>query len=328
MVETQISEKLSSGEVPVASASAAGIPRATLRERFEFALCWLLVKSLGALPRGVARSIGVAIGALAFRLLARLRRTGMRNLELAYPEWSLAQRETTLRSVYRNLGWQLAEFCLMPRYSAEKAGRFIEYEGLNHYLEARDRGKGVLVLTGHLGAWELSSFYHSLVGYPMGLVIRRLDNPLVDAFVNRIRCLHGNRVIHKDDFARGLISSMRAGETVGILMDTNMTPPQGVFVPFFGVDACTASGLARVALKTDAAVVSGFLLWDEARSKYVLRFGERITLVRTGEPDEDVLANTAAFAAATERAIRAYPDQWLWMHRRWKTRPANDAKIY
>ena len=152
----------------------------------------------------------------------------------------------------------------MPGYTAERASRFIRYEGLENYLRARERGKGVLVLTGHLGAWELSSFYHSLMGMPMGMVIRRLDNPLVDAFVNRIRCLHGNRVIHKDDFARGLIASMRAGETVGILMDTNMTPPQGVFVPFFGVQACTASGMARIALKTGAAVVPGFLLWEEA----------------------------------------------------------------
>ena len=88
-----------------------------------------------------------------------------------------------------------------------------------------------------------------------------------DEFVNRIRCLHGNRVIHKDDFARGLIASMRAGETVGILMDTNMTPPQGVFVPFFGTLACTASGMARIAAKTGAAVVPGFLLWEESERR-------------------------------------------------------------
>ena len=307
--------------------AARGRP-VTLRERLEFGLVWLLVNGLGALPRGLARAIGAGIGAVAFALLGRLRKSGLRNLELAYPEWSAAKREKTLRLVYRNLGYQLAEFCLMDRYCAGHASRFIEYDGLQNYLAARERGKGVLVLTGHLGAWELSSFYHSLMGYPMGLVIRRLDNPLVDEFVNRIRCLHGNRVIHKDDFARGLISSMRAGETVGILMDTNMTPPQGVFVPFFGVEACTASGLARVALKTDAAVLPGFLLWDEARGKYVLRFGERIELIRTGDVAEDVVANTAEFAAVTERYIREHPEQWLWMHRRWKTRPAGEAGIY
>jgi KDO2-lipid IV(A) lauroyltransferase len=135
-------------------------------------------------------------------------------------------------------------------------------------------------------------------------------------------------VIHKDDFARGLISAMRAGETVGILMDTNMTPPQGSFVPFFGVQACTASGMARVALKTDAAVLPGFLLWDEAKKKYVLLFGAQIQLVRTGDLAADVLANTAKFAATTERYIRANPEQWLWMHRRWKTRPAGEPGVY
>jgi KDO2-lipid IV(A) lauroyltransferase len=247
---------------------------------------------------------------------------------LAYPDWSLRRREETLRIVYRNLGLQLAEFCLMRSYTAARASRFIEYDGLDRYLAARGAGKGVLVLTGHLGAWELSSFYHSLAGYPMGLVIRRLDNELVDRFVNRIRCLHGNRVIHKDDFARGLISSMRAGETVGILMDTNMTPPQGVFVPYFGVQACTASGLAKVALKTDAAVLPGFLLWSEDRQKYVLWFGDRLELVRTGDADRDVLANTATFTAAIEAAVRQHPEQWLWMHRRWKTRPTGEAGVY
>ncbi len=253
---------------------------------------------------------------------------GIRNLELAFPEMTAADREATLRSEYRNLGFLLAEFSKMPDYTAETASRFIRYEGLENYLAARKRGKGVLVLTGHLGAWELSSFYHSLMGMPMGMVIRRLDNPLVDAFVNRIRCLHGNRVIHKDDFARGLIASMRAGETVGILMDTNMTPPQGVFVPFFGVLACTASGMARIAAKTGAAVVPGFLLWEESEQKYVLHFGEELRVLRTGDSEQDALANTASFTAAMEGYIRQYPEQWLWLHRRWKTRPPGEEGIY
>ena len=125
----------------------------------------------------------------------------------------------------------------MRRYTAENTSGWIRTEGLDHYLAAKARGKGVLVLTGHLGAWELISFYHSLMGYPMGMVIRRLDNRRLDDFVNGIRCLHGNHVLHKDDFGRGLITAMRAGQTVGILTDTNMTPPQGAFVKFFGVDS-------------------------------------------------------------------------------------------
>jgi KDO2-lipid IV(A) lauroyltransferase len=300
----------------------------SVRETLEFTAVWVFVYGLRLFPRRVARAIGAAIGALAFHGLGRLRRVGHRNLELAFPERAIEEREAILRTVYRNLGFLLAEFCMMPGYTAESASRFIRYEGLENYLKARERGKGVLVLTGHLGAWELSSFYHSLMGMPMGMVIRRLDNPLVDAFVNHVRCLHGNRVIHKDDFARGLISSMRAGETVGILMDTNMTPPQGVFVPFFGVEACTASGMARIAAKTGAAVVPGFLLWEKSEGRYVLHFGKEVGVVDTGDAEQDAVTNTAAFTAAIEGYVRRYPEQWLWLHRRWKTRPAGEEGIY
>jgi KDO2-lipid IV(A) lauroyltransferase len=302
--------------------------KVTISHYFEFALVWIFVGLLRLLPRGLARTAGAEIGVLAFRLIRRLRMSGLRNLELALPELSEAERLVLLRRVYRNLGWQLAEFCQMADYTLEQANRIIHYKGLENYLAARERGKGVLVLTGHLGAWELSSFYHSLAGHPMGMVIRRLDNPLVDRFVNRIRCLHGNRVIHKDDFARGLIASMRANETVGILMDTNMTPPQGVFVPFFGVAACTASGMARVAAKTGAAVVPGFLAWEESEGRYVLHFGARIEVLDTGDAEQDAVVNTARFTAVLEASIRRYPDQWLWMHRRWKTRPAGEPPVY
>jgi KDO2-lipid IV(A) lauroyltransferase len=216
----------------------------------------------------------------------------------------------------------------MSSYTRESAKKFIQYEGLEHYLSAKEQGKGVLILTAHLGAWELSSFYHSLMGYPMGMVIRRLDNPFIDRLVNGIRCFHGNQVLHKDDFARGLLAAMRNGATVGILMDTNMTPPQGVFVDFFGHLACTGSGLARIAMKTGAQVLPGFLLWDEAGQCYVLRFGPPVPTQSTGDIEADVVANTAAYTKVIENAIRRNPDQWLWVHRRWKTRPAGNPPIY
>jgi len=289
---------------------------------------WTLVHLLGLPPRKMARPIGAWIGAAAFRVLARLRSVGRQNLKLAYPEMTAEEQDRVLRGVYKHLGWQMAEFCQMRKYTPENTRGFLRYEGLENYLAAKDEGKGVLVLTGHLGAWELSSFYHSLMGHPMSMVIRRLDNPGVDRLVNEIRCMHGNKVLHKDDFARGLLASMRRGETVGILMDTNMTPPQGVFVDFFGHEACTAAGMARVALKTGAAVLPGFVLWEPAEKKYVLHFGKRIELVDTGDADADMVTNTAIFAKVTEEYIRRYPDQWLWVHRRWKTRPAGEPPIY
>jgi Kdo2-lipid IVA lauroyltransferase/acyltransferase len=302
--------------------------RPTIRHALEFAIVWLFIHALRILSRRMARAVGVTIATIAYNSLGRLRGVGLRNLQLAFPDMPATEREHMLRLEYRNLGWLLAEFCQMSTYTPESAARFIRYEGLEHYLAARDRGQGVLVLTGHLGAWELSSFYHSLAGYPMGMVIRRLDNPLVDRMVNRIRCQHGNRVLHKDDFARGLLAAMRAGDTVGILMDTNMTPPQGLFVPFFGVSACTASGLARVALKTGAAVLPGFLLWEESERQYVLHFYPELTLASTGDAEADAAENTARFTAVLEEVIRKYPSQWLWMHRRWKTRPPGEPPIY
>ncbi len=140
--------------------------------------------------------------------------------------------------------------------------------------------------------------------------------------------MHGNKTVSKDDFIRGLLAAMRAGEVVGILMDTNMTPPQGVFVNFFGVPAYTASGLARIALRTDAAVVPTFTTWDRALKKYVLRFDPALELVRTGDHEADIVANTALFTGVIESYIRRYPDQWLWLHRRWKTRPESEPPLY
>jgi KDO2-lipid IV(A) lauroyltransferase len=299
-----------------------------MQERIEYLLVVGVARALGWMPRGMARLLAGGIAWTVYRVLGRLRRVGERNLEMALPQLSSAERRAVLCGVYRNLGWQLVEFCRMPRYTKKNIEGWLRTEGLEHYLGARDQGKGVLVLTGHLGAWELSSFYHSLMGYPMGMVIRRLDNRLLDGFVNGIRCMHGNSVLHKDDFARGLMMAMRKGETVGILMDTNMTPPQGVFARFFGIEACTASGLAHVALKTGAAVLPGFMLWEPAEKRYVLHFGPQLEFAPTGQTKEDVLTATQQCNDVLESWIRRYPDQWLWIHRRWKTRPAGEPGLY
>ncbi|MGC9158566.1 MAG: lysophospholipid acyltransferase family protein [Terracidiphilus sp.] len=299
-----------------------------MRENLEFWLVLAVARTLGWLPRRWARWLAGCLTWGAYRTLGRLRRVGQRNLQQALPELSARERERVLRALFRHLGWQLVEFCRMTGYTAANTRGWIRTEGLDRYLAAKARGKGVLVVTGHLGAWELSSFYHSLMGYPMGMVIRRLDNRRLDAFVNRIRCLHGNRVLHKDDFARGLLTAMRSGGTVGILMDTNMTPPQGVFVKFFGHRACTASGLARVALKTGAAVLPGFMLWEPAERQYVLHFGPELVFEHSQNAAADIVAATQQCTRVIEDWIRRYPDQWLWLHRRWKTRPAGEPEFY
>jgi KDO2-lipid IV(A) lauroyltransferase len=299
-----------------------------MREKIEFRLVLMVAGILGRLPRGIARLLAALLVSTVYPLLGRLRGVGMRNLEMAFPSLSPEEREKIVRGVFRSLGRQLVEFCRMTRYTPENTSEWIRCEGLDHYLAARAHGKGVLALTGHLGAWELSSFYHSMMGYPMGMVIRRLDNRLLDEYVNRVRCLHGNHILHKDDFGRGLMKAMRSGDTFGILMDTNMTPPQGEFVEFFGHPACTATGLAHIARKTGAAVLPGFMVWEEAEHRYVLHFGPQLKLPHTDDVAADIVATTQICTSTIEDWIRRYPDQWLWIHRRWKTRPAGEPGLY
>jgi KDO2-lipid IV(A) lauroyltransferase len=238
------------------------------------------------------------------------------------------ERRRIVRGEFISLGRQLAEVCLFPSYTRENVSSIVVYDGFENFERAYARGKGVLFLTGHLGAWEISAFAHSLQGHPLSIVMRSLDNPYIDALLQSYRTMHGNRTVDKDDFVRGLLSAMRKGETVGILMDTNMTPPQGVFVDFFGNAACTASGLARIALRTDAAVVPGFTVWNASLRKYVLRFDPAVELIRTDDNEADIVANTAKFTKVIEGVIRQYPDQWLWVHRRWKTRPPGEPPLY
>ena len=299
-----------------------------MRQRFEYAVVWLTVQAVGALPRPLARAVGILLGQLVYLLHFRLRHVGMHNLAMAMPEKSRRERARILRGVFTSLGRQLAEACLFPRYTRDNVSKVVVYDGFENFDRAFARGKGVLFLTAHFGGWELSAFTHSLHGHWMHVVMRPMDNPYLDELIRRYRTMHGNTTVAKDDFVRGLLAAMKAGEVVGILMDTNMTPPQGVFVDFFGIPACTASGLARIALRTDAAVVPTFTIWDPALGKYRLRFDPAVKLIRTGNDDADVTANTAMFTNIIEDYVRRYPDQWLWVHRRWKTRPEGEKGLY
>jgi len=299
-----------------------------MRRKLEYAAAWPFIKILGTLPRSLSRALAIGIAQVVYLLHFRLRHVGMRNLEMAFPEKSVPERKRILRGEFTSLGRQLAELCQFPRYTPQNIDQIVIYDGLENYERAYARGKGVLFLTAHFGGWELSAFAHSLHGHCVNIVMRPMDNPYLDRKLQSYRTMHGNKVVPKDDFVRGLLAAMKAGETVGILMDTNMTPPQGVFVDFFGIKACTASGLARIALRTDAAVVPGFTIWDESLGKYRLRFDPALELVRTGDLEADIISNTQMFTKVIEDYVRKYPEQWLWVHRRWKTRPEGEKGLY
>jgi KDO2-lipid IV(A) lauroyltransferase len=299
-----------------------------MRQRLEYAAAWPFIKILGMLPRPLARAAGIGLAWVVYLLHVRLRQVGMRNLALAFPEKTERERARILRGEFASLGRQLAEVCHFPKYTRENVEQVVVYDGLENYEQAHARGKGVLFLTAHFGGWELSAFTHSLHGHWMHVVSRAMDNVYLDRLIRQYRTMHGNQTVDKDDFVRGLLAAMKAGEVVGILMDTNMTPPQGIFVDFFGIPACTASGLARIALRTDAAVVPTFTIWDAELGKYRLRFDPKVELLRTGDLEADIKANTQKFTSIIEDYVRKYPEQWLWVHRRWKTRPPGEKGLY
>ena len=299
-----------------------------MRRKLEYAAAWPFIKILGVMPRPLSRAFAIGLAQVVYLLHFRLRQVGMRNLAMVFPEKSVAERARILRGVFTSLGRQLAELCRFPTYTQQNVDEVVMYDGLGNYERAYAQGRGVLFLTAHFGGWELSAFAHSLHGHWLHIVMRPMDNEYLDQLLQHYRTMHGNKTVAKDDFVRGLLAAMKAGETVGILMDTNMTPPQGIFVDFFGVPACTASGLARIALRTHAAVVPGFTLWDPALRKYRLRFDPALELIRTGDLEADIAANTQMFTKVIENYVRKYPDQWLWVHRRWKTRPEGQPPLY
>ena len=299
-----------------------------MREWLEYAVVWTVLKVLGAMPRSMARGIAAGAARVIYALLPKLRKTAEFNLQLAFPGWDAPRRQATIRGMVRNLGWMAAEFARLPRYTGENIGQVVILDGHENFLEGQRRGKGVLYLTGHIGAWELSSFAHALYGFPLHYVARPLDNPRVDDLVNRYRCLSGNRPVFKNESARALLKILRDAGTVGILADQNTMREEGVFVDFFGTPACTTTGLARVALHTDAAVVPGYAYWDDGIRKYRLRFEPPVELSRSGDAERDVFMNTQKFTKVIESIVRKHPAQWVWAHARWKTRPKGEAPLY
>src|SRR5258705_7963768 len=290
----------------------------------------MVLSGVGILPRSLAIAAGLTIGHVAYLMPGRLRKTGLRNLEIAFPEMLESERRLLLRGCYESLGRLLGEFSQLPHATPEKLRQIIEYDevGLAHLRAAEKDKRGVIFLTGHLGVWELHSFGWSALEYPLSFLVRPLDNPRIEEMIEAVRTRFGNRAIDKQSAARQSLRVLREGGTLGILSDLNTQTREGVFVPFFGKLACTTAGIATLALKTDAVVIPTCAVWNKERKRYIFHGDPPVELVRTGDHDKYIDVNTARFAAAVERMVRLYPDQWLWIHKRWKTRPPGEADGY
>jgi KDO2-lipid IV(A) lauroyltransferase len=298
------------------------VRRSVLRDRAEYAAALLVIFSLAWTPRALAERLARAYAALLDTCLPRLRRTAMRNLAMALPHLDQAEHRRIVDGVFRSIARLLVAFARFPRIGRNNVAEWIRYEGFENYQEALRRGKGVLFATAHLGNWELSAYAHALLTSPMHVVVRPLDNPLLNRLVTRRRTASGNRLLEKKEFARGILKALAANEAVGILIDQNSSLEGGVFVDFFGTPACAGSGFARMAAHSGATVIPGFALWNEAERRYVLRFYPPLEI--TGDVEED----TARLHRELERAIRANTDQWHWIHSRRKTRPPGHPPLY
>jgi len=293
-----------------------------MRKGLEFALAATLVGLLRAAPLNLSYRLGYAAAGLLDLLLPKLRKVALHNLAMALPDSDAAERSRIADGVFRSVGRVLVAFARFPAINQRNVGDWISYQGLEHYQAAKRQGRGVLIATAHLGNWELSAFTHALMTEPMNVMVRPLDNPLVDQLVESRRTLSGNCLIFKRDAARTVLKALKNNEPVGILIDQNTTPAEGVFINFFGQQACAGSAFAKLAYHSNAPVIPGFALWNEATKRYDLHFLPEVPL--TGDATED----TQRIHAVLEQVIRQHPDQWLWIHRRWKTRPPGEPAFY
>ncbi len=296
--------------------------RPAIRNGLEYGAALFVLKSLEWAPLEVAQRLARGYARLLDLALPRLRRVAYRNLSLGLPEANETRRTEIVDGVFRSVARLLVTVAKFPAIRRENLARWIRCEGGEYFEQARREGRGVLFATAHLGNWELSAYAHALLAAPMNVVVRPLDNPLIDALVEQRRARSGNRMIFKKDFARAILKALGANQAVGILVDQNSSADAGVFVDFFGLKACAGTGFAKLAAHSGASVIPGFALWLEEERRYVLRFYPPVEM--TGDAARD----TQAVQSKLEEVIRQYPDQWLWIHRRWRTRPAGEPELY
>jgi KDO2-lipid IV(A) lauroyltransferase len=298
----------------------------------EFALVSGIMSAFRLLPGRTSVRLGRLVGRLTHRRLSKLASVGMRNLELAFPDKQVEEREAILSGAFENLGRVLGTVSHFGSLTLENIKDLIVYDPDPGFDEAYQKsladGRGRIIVGGHLGNWELQAFAYPAFFESLTFLAREMDNPMIDRLIERIRSRLGNRQISKTNSAPTIIRTLRGGGTVGMLADVNSHPKEGVFVPFFGIPACTASGVAMLAIRTNSLIVPAFAVWDQAIDKYRIVHDRIIEPVNTGDRDSDILETTALYTSAIERVIRRYPDQWIWIHRRWKTRPEGEPDLY
>lgn len=285
---------------------------------------------LGALPRRLALRVGARIGESLYFLDARDRRVALSNLQRAFPDKSEAERRDILRRSCRNLGRMLAEVCHFRDLSAANIERYVTIGDPELWRRMLDRAatRGSIVLTAHFGNFELLAYAQALFGHPVTLVHRTMRNPLVDRLILDMRERVGTSSLAKKSAARSLLRALREKRIVALPADQNQPPRSGVFADFFGVPASTTPGPARLAAHSGAPIVPVFLAREGESERHRLIIYPDVELADSGDPLADMIATTERCNRAIERILTEHPDQWIWFHKRWKTRPPGEPKLY
>jgi Kdo2-lipid IVA lauroyltransferase/acyltransferase len=300
------------------------------RDRVEFLFLRGFMGALAALPLPAAFRIAEALAFLVYLLDRPHRRIGMINLGLAFPEKPIRERRRILRESFLNLGRMAAELAHIPRTPAAVIHDRVRFADEAWWSEAIgwERPSGVLILSGHFGNWELLVYAHGLRGHPVHMVHRAIANPLVDRWLNDLRRGAGTKLIRKRTAARDVLQALRQKELLVLPFDQNSVRGMGIFVDFFGVPASTNAGLCRIAMRAEAPIAPAFIVRDGRTARHTVHVLPVIYPTRGDDLEADVLALTKQCSAIFEDMVRRYPEQWLWMHKRWKTRPPGEPKIY
>jgi Kdo2-lipid IVA lauroyltransferase/acyltransferase len=271
------------------------------------------------IPLGLRRLFAVGLAEFAYRLSLKHRLIALHNLSRSFPDKKLEEIVKIAKKSYRNFSFVVAKFFDIPYLNKSNLHRWISIEGLDNYKQACTEEKGVLLFGAHFGNWEIGNAALAIMTQPFIFVYRILDSPLLEKVITGVRASYGNISFSKENTMRKMIRLLKEGATINLLIDQNVAWYGGVFIDFFGRKACTISGLALLAWHTEAPVLPAFTR-RLPNGKYLLEIGKKVEIITSGNREADVLINTQNFTRIIEDQIRKYPEQWFWVHQRWKTK--------
>lgn len=288
----------------------------------------VLIGAIGLLPYGCSLKIGKFLGKITLRCFPRLYKTAHRNLDIALLDISHKKKKEIIMGTFESLGRHLGFISQFHKLNENDVQKNVELIGKENFDRAHNTGRGVILFSGHFGGWEVLNFILPAFGHKTHILVRRLDNPLVEKYIDARRTKFGNVTLGKKDAPRKMYRLLKNGEALGMMADLNAQLHDGVFVDFFGVPASTTTSIAKLALKTDAIILPAFSVWEKEKGKYVVYIEPPIKYEKTGDGKKDVLSVTKKVTEKMEKLVRKYPEQWLWVHKRWNTRPKGEKSLY